>query len=533
LKKIITLFAIALCLTLLPTNFTTAAAAPAVQGKKIIFIPLDNRPITDKETREIAEKAGYNIVVPPETLLGSREQHGDPDRLWTWLQENARGATAAVVSTDAMIYGSLVSSRNHELTQEQITERVNRFQKLHQDFPRLPIYGFGTILRTLLTATHSGAGMEPAIYQQNAVKIRDYSALRDKTEMGLASPKEQRAMQKLEQEIAPAVMEDWTHRHNLNYNANKALMDLTRQNNLSFLLLGGDDGALYSQTHYEIRHLQEYGQNIGKTKFQVTSGADELAMVMLCRAILDDKRDIPFVYTAYNIGKGRDTIPAYCNEKIGMDMDNTIIAAGGMQVPAPERAELIMAINTNPDGKTGEANSPANTTKPRQGTKPFVNMVKDFVSKGYPTAVADIAYGNGADNALMNELHKADLQFKLLAYGGWNTATNTTGFLLGTGMLAKWMDRQAQEELMLTRYLEDWGYQANVRQSLASAVWSQPGYNQQTGDLNGARSFAAAKGTELLKVFAQNNIKIPAGLSLEKFHITHPWNRLFECAIFF
>ena len=214
--------------------------------------------------------------------------------------------------------------------------------------------------------------------------------------------------------------------------------------------------------------------------------ADELGMVMLCRAILDDKRDIPFVYMAYNIGKGRDTIPAYSNEKIGDDMDNTIIAAGGMQIPAPERAELILAINTNPDGKTGEANSPANTTKPRQGTKPFVNMVKDFVSKGYPTAVADIAYGNGADNALMNELHKADLQFKLLAYGGWNTATNTTGFLLGTGLLAKWMDRPAQEELMLTRYLEDWGYQANVRQSLGSAVWSQPGYNQATGNLDGA-----------------------------------------------
>ena len=40
MKKIITLFAIALCLTLLPTNFSTAAAASTVQGKKIIFIPL-------------------------------------------------------------------------------------------------------------------------------------------------------------------------------------------------------------------------------------------------------------------------------------------------------------------------------------------------------------------------------------------------------------------------------------------------------------------------------------------------------------
>ena len=78
MKKIFMLLSIALCLTLLPSNFSTAAATPATHGKKIIFIPLDNRPITDKETREVAEKAGYNIVVPPETLLGTRERHGDP-----------------------------------------------------------------------------------------------------------------------------------------------------------------------------------------------------------------------------------------------------------------------------------------------------------------------------------------------------------------------------------------------------------------------------------------------------------------------
>ncbi len=532
MKRIFTLLALALSLTIILGCLTAEAAAPH-QDKKILFIPLDNRPITDKETRAVAEKAGYNIIVPPENLLGTREQHGDPDGLWNWLRENAPGAKAAVVSTDALLYGSLVGSRNHELTQAQITERLNRFQKLHQDFPRLPVYGFGTILRTLLTATHSGAGMEPEIYQQNAVKIYDYSKLRDKNDMGLASKREKRELQKLEQEIAPAVMEDWAHRHSLNFNANKALIDLTGQNALAFLFLGGDDGAFYSQTHYEFRQLREYGKNIGKTKFQITSGADELGMVMLCRAILDDKRDIPFVYTAYNIGKGADTIPSYCVEKIGDDVANTIIAAGGMAVPAPQRAELVLAVSTNADGQTLEANSPQNTIKPRKGTMPFVKMVKDFVGKGYPVAVADIAYGNGADNALMNELHKADLQFKLHAYGGWNTATNTTGFLLGTGLLTKWMDKQAREELMLTRYLEDWGYQANVRQSLGVAVWSQTGYNQATGNLDGAKTFAATKGTESLKAFAQQNISLPSGLSLEKLHITHPWNRLFECEIFF
>ena len=532
MKKICLLIALTLCATFLSGDIAAEASSPA-QGKKIIFIPIDNRPITDRETREVAEKLGYNVVVPPETLLGTREQHGDPEGLWQWLRENAPGAKAAVLSTDAMLYGSLVGSRNHELNEATITERVGNFRKLHEDYPRLPVYGFGTILRTLLTATHSGAGMEPAVYQQNAVKIRDFSMLRDKMEMGLASKKEQKQLAQLEKEIAPAVMKDWTHRHLLNFNANKALIDLTGQGNLAFFFLGGDDGAFYSQTHYETRHLREYGKNLPQTKFRVTSGADELGMVMLCRAILDDKGDIPFVYTAYNEGKGRDTIPSYCNEKIGDDLDNTIIAAGGLRVPAPERAELILAISTNPDGKTGDANSPANTIKPRKGTMPFVKMVKGYLDKGYPVAIADIAYGNGADNALMNELHKADLQFKLRAYGGWNTATNTTGFLLGTGLLTKWMDKKSMDELMLTRYLDEWGYQANVRQRLGGAIWSQPGYNQKTGDLDGARTFAAKQGTEWLKEFAQQNINLPARLSLKKLHITHPWNRLFECAIFF
>ncbi|WP_027406304.1 DUF4127 family protein [Anaerovibrio sp. RM50] len=532
MKKIIMLLALAICLPI-AFSITAAEAARASDSGKILFVPLDNRPITDKETRQVAEKLGYDVVVPPDTLLGTREQPGDPDGLWQWLNDNAPGAKAAVVSTDAMLYGSLVASRNHELTENTINQRLERFRTFRESHPGLPVYGFGTILRTLLSATHSGNGMEPAIYQQNAVMLRDYSVLRDKEEMGLASKKEKQELDRLQKEILPAAMEDWTHRHGLNFNANKALIDLTGQGVFTFLFLGGDDSALYSQTHYETRHLKEYGKNIGKTKLQITSGADELGMVMMCRAICDDKRDIPFVYTAYNEGKGRTTIPKYCNEEIGIDVDNTIVAAGGMLVPAPERAELVMAVNTNFDGKTMDANGPDNTIKPRKGTMYFVNMVKELVNKGYPVAVADIAYGNGADNAMMNELHKEDLQFKLQAYGGWNTATNTTGFLIGTGLLTKWMDKQAREELMLTRYLDEWGYQSNIRQQLGAAVWIHPGYSQSTGNLDGARDFASQQGTELMKEFAKKNINLPGDISLKNLRISHPWNRLFECDIDF
>ncbi|HCP95478.1 MAG TPA: hypothetical protein DIT92_02745, partial [Anaerovibrio sp.] len=105
---------LALTMALSVVSGFTPAAASAVDSGKILFVPLDNRPITDKETRQVAEKLGYDVVVPPDTLLGTREQPGNPDGLWQWLNKNAPGAKAVVVSTDAMIYGSLVASRNHE-----------------------------------------------------------------------------------------------------------------------------------------------------------------------------------------------------------------------------------------------------------------------------------------------------------------------------------------------------------------------------------------------------------------------------------
>ena len=91
-------------------------------------------------------------------------------------------------------------------------------------------------------------------------------------------------------------------------------------------------------------------------------------------------------------------------------------AAGGVKISGPERAELVLAVNTNPDGKTREASDASNTIRPRSGTKHFVSMVKDFVEKGYPVGVGDIAFSNGADNAMMEQLRKENLLFSYIIH---------------------------------------------------------------------------------------------------------------------
>ena len=99
------------------------------------------------------------------------------------------------------------------------------------------------------------------------------------------------------------------------------------------------------------------------------------------------------------------------------------------------------------------------------------------MGKGYPGAIADVAYANGSDNALRENLRKKEMLFKLKAYSGWNTPTNSSGFVIGEGMLAKYMKEEAVKDLLLTRYLDDWAYQANVRNIIARQLtWlRQPG----------------------------------------------------------
>ena len=57
MKKIIMLLALAICLPIV-FSITETEAARASDSGKILFVPLDNRPITDKETRQVAEKLG-------------------------------------------------------------------------------------------------------------------------------------------------------------------------------------------------------------------------------------------------------------------------------------------------------------------------------------------------------------------------------------------------------------------------------------------------------------------------------------------
>lgn len=523
-----------LCLFLMMIVVYVPNVVFASLNKTIIFVPHDNRPISFKQTADNIRDLGYEVFTPPEELLGNRENpYAKPEELSKWVIENAKKADAAVISSDSMVYGSLVASRKHNLSEDVVLARVHNFEKIHQANPNMKLYVFGSIMRTPQTSEASGSE-DANYYAQYGTDIARYTALTDKLEQDGLTHKERKQLQQYEQKIPKAALDDWLSRRQGNFLVSKNLIDLARNDVITYLALGCDDNAKYSQTNKERRALDNYGSDLGELKYQSVAGIDEIGYVLLTRAVNNLQGDIPFVSVHYAKGTGENTIPAYSNEPIKNSIATHIKMAGGMKVNSDKRADLVFMVNTNFDGTTGAANDLNNVYIPNENIIDFVNMVDEAVQANKKVGIGDITFGNGSDNALMFSLYGKNLLDKLNAYSGWNTPTNSTGYALAMGMGANYTDRVGILKMLEVRYLDDWLYQANIRQAVANRLNSMPG----EGDYGNTktRTLPAEKlATEALQ-------KIIADYGLEKFEgqsyvadaqIRFPWQRMFEADIVF
>ena len=523
-----------LCLFLMMIVVYVPNVVFASLNKTIIFVPHDNRPISFKQTADNIRDLGYEVLTPPEELLGNRENpYAKPEELSKWVIENAKKADAAVISSDSMVYGSLVASRKHNLNEDVVLARVHNFEKIHQANPNMKLYVFGSIMRTPQTSEASGSE-DANYYAQYGTDIARYTALTDKLEQDGLTHKERKQLQQYEQKIPKAALDNWLSRRQGNFLVSKNLIDLARNDVITYLALGCDDNAKYSQTNKERRALDNYGSDLGELKYQSVAGIDEIGYVLLTRAVNNLQGDIPFVSVHYAKGTGENTIPAYSNEPIKNSIATHIKMAGGMKVNSDKRADLVFMVNTNFDGTTGAANDLNNVYIPNENIIDFVNMVDEAVQANKKVGIGDITFGNGSDNALMFSLYGKNLLDKLNAYSGWNTPTNSTGYALAMGMGANYTDRVGILKMLEVRYLDDWLYQANIRQAVANRLNSMPG----EGDYGNTktRTLPAEKlATEALQ-------KMIADYGLEKFEgqsyvadaqIRFPWQRMFEADIIF
>jgi hypothetical protein len=196
----------------------------------------------------------------------------------------------------------------------------------------------------------------------------------------------------------------------------------------------------------------------------VYPGADEVAAVLLARAIVNSSGRKPKVFVRYPSTQSEHSVMLYEDRLLGELVKAHLRAAGCVPASRANTADLIFAVNA-PAIKQAhrqpnfEVVDTANRHLPE-----FLERIQDDLESQRPVVIADVAYANGAEDRLITLLLAQIDVTKLAGFGAWNTAGNTLGGAIASGVIAlECQNPLALCEANFSRFVDDWLYQGRVR----------------------------------------------------------------------
>jgi uncharacterized protein DUF4127 len=449
-------------------------------GPPILFVPLDNRPVTGDAVIELGRAAGADLRVPDRSMLGDRERAGDAEMVWRWLEREAPRGAALVASVEMLCLGGLVASRK---SQAEFAEVAPRLHRLYAIASSLPTYLSAVIPRTPLEATD---------------------------------------------EDAP---DSTTGRHRgRQVQLNADLIEAAAQGALRYVLIGQDDTWPGSPSQVEREQLQTRAAAVGATNVLLTSGADELNARVFARSLNDMVGASPTVRVLYTYPEEIDRIPRYEATPLRQTVDEHVRSAGCRRTEG--RADILLWVH-NFAGQQREGVTQTGAFDARR-----IDAVQDALrgaaGEGGVVALADVGYANGADQALVARLLDEPNFAGIRAYAGWNTCSNTLGSTVAQAVVAHHLQAgtvpgggdQAYRLPLFTRLVDDWGYQSIVRPYLTSWTEERHGDAMQLGEHEATlEGLALAKlRSDALPALQRSFQPLPIAIH----RVSFPWHRLFE-----
>lgn len=502
---------------------TAIATSTSIQvdAETVLFVPQDDRPVSLQYTVDTAKAAGMTVLTPPQNLISGKTYKGQADQIWNWVEQNAGRADVMVLSTDTLIYGGLVDSRKHNLPLSTLEYRLKRIEALKANYKNTRIYGFGTVMRS---PRASGGGTEPSYYADYGPTIFQIAALQDKLDAGTLTQAETQKLMSLQASVPVEYLQDWFSRRQKNMQINKGLIDEARKGVFEYFALGHDDTSQLSQSALEGRYLSQYSKGIPRTQYGSFPGADQLGLLLMARSRTDESVEKPTFSIIYPLGGAGKTLPGYEDQTIDKTIAEHVEAVGGTMTTAG-KPTVLLAVNTPLSTSTSESEAFGNLPMVSQATNAFVDRIQQATEQGVTVSVADIAYNNGSDNTLVGAMYKRDLLYKIGAYNGWNTASNTVGYAIAQGLLLKSMSPEGHRDMLTQQYLDNWAYQANIRKDIYRMQDSIRTDNvRYSGDLN---SKLEEYLQERIQDFGETYLKVDP----RTIKATFPWGRLFETDI--
>lgn len=437
---------------------------------KICFIPIDNRPVCYNLAKDIASiDETMTLFLPPRELLGSLVKTANIQGILDWLKTCPK-CDAIILSLDTIAYGGLIPSRRSNESFEEIKARVKELKEILKE-KEARIYAFSSIMRI---SNNNYNEEEKEYWKDYGKKIFEYSFSGGVNKS----------------DIPDEILEDYLNTRKRNFEINKLYLEWQKEGFFDTLIFSKDDCAELGFNVEEAKELEELG---GKTK----TGADEIPLSLLSQAI---EKEIK-VYVDFTEPDCKDLISNYEDVSIEKSVLGQLELGGFHIVQTEADADVILIVNNFRD-KQGELVM-------GWETQPFD---KTFTPPNKPYCIADVRFANGADNNFVEQLLPQIDLANFYGYAGWNTSANTLGSLLA-GLKVRFdaekYNEEAFKKLQLTRFLDDWAYQANVR-----------GQIEKPCDIS-----ALMKSYEkILKKYLSTEINYST-------EYIYPWNRKFEVEI--
>src|SRR5690554_722496 len=445
--------------------------------KKIVHLPLDERPCNYDFPYKMFNKNDIQIVRPKLSEMGFKKEPGDINSLTNFLIEESKDAFGIVISIDTLLFGGIVPSRSHFFEEKILEERLSILKQIKKTNPKIKIYGYHLIMRT---PQYNDDEEEPDYYRYSGRSIFEKGFLSHKKELGVASPEELKRLEQIV--IEPRYLNDYLRRRNINTNLNIKSIDLVEEGIIDFLVIPQDDAAEFGWTAKDQVKVRTYiEQKNLQTKILIYPGADEVGSVLFARmanTIYDAK---PKMYIKYPSITSGTIIPTLEDRYLDTSVKYQITALGGIVVSSVSEADMIVCVNAPSDKMLPSSHqhvkhSGYTTQRNLVEFVEFIDYAINTLNK--PVTIVDLGFDNGGDIELVKMLNSRDLLLKLASYASWNIPSNTLGTALAFGTSYLLFGRSLEHQsFLMHRFLEDVGYCSHTRYYIRENVVHNYGYN--------------------------------------------------------
>ena len=494
---------------------------------KVLFIPLDSRPCCSSFVQRLADFRGIQLCMPPMEMLGNLECRGNSEQLWDWLK-GYDDDIPAILSVDMLLWGGLVGSRRPADVDEEA--RRNLMSNMRDLCTRRCVYAFNTIMRVAPTQKTVSDTNEAELLVKASKLLCSYFDSIDEMKEGFASNHAQQYLSSQGINISCLVWRDYLKQRQQKHIANMELLKAwSKSLKEAYLLFGYDDCQTKGFNYLETNSFSDAvaaSDNIG-----ITTGADELAQLLLARYATSGQT----IGVVWDDPSTKEIITRYedCTLEELLGRQAKVTQTSLCSDPEAGNCQKLLFV-WGPKGEVQEESFVQRGGHRRyslDGYNDFLDKMAEAMERGCRVVLADVAYANGGDSALLMHLLERRLLWRLSGYAAWNTAGNTLGTALSTLLMLGDMDDrisvQANKRFLLERLLDDGVYESVIRPQFVKAV-------------GGSFRILSERETEVMqrrikdKLWYMLNMcleRVPFSFKVKDISIRLPWRRLFEADI--